>query len=238
MTDHTYVLRFRVAELDPEDRSTAPALNEGRADVILSTIDDQGFVEFIVPAPSIARAITYALTELARKAPHLRVCELEREFVGATEIADRLGVSRETVRLWATGQRNANGFPSPAHYVGNQRVWDWAEVQAWAREHDHTGESEHHPDADTAAIANGALAECRRNPSLRPHLLVKHRLESRGGPRGDSPPHTVIVGATAQDVAFNSRVFNGWDLGSLSTNAACGSPAPETAKRRDSKPTA
>ncbi len=56
----------------------------------------------------------------------------EAEAVSGSEIARRLGVSRQRVHQWA-GQASLH-FPAP---VANKRrgvLWRWAEVQKWAEE--------------------------------------------------------------------------------------------------------
>jgi hypothetical protein len=49
-------------------------------------------------------------------------------LVDAQEIADRLGLShRQNVD-------NLKGFPAPLGMWGKTRIWDWSDVQAWARQ--------------------------------------------------------------------------------------------------------
>ena len=51
-----------------------------------------------------------------------------------TEIADRLGRSRESVRLLVQGSRWPGGFPAPvSHLKARSRLWRWSEVAAWAQ---------------------------------------------------------------------------------------------------------
>ena len=50
--------------------------------------------------------------------------------VGAVEIAERLGVSRNTVDQWR--QRDLD-FPTPDWTVGGRPAWDWSRVHDWAR---------------------------------------------------------------------------------------------------------
>jgi hypothetical protein len=56
------------------------------------------------------------------------------DLVGITEIAARLGVRRQTVDQWR--QRGGVGFPGPSPdiTIGGRPVWDWADVEAWARQ--------------------------------------------------------------------------------------------------------
>jgi predicted DNA-binding transcriptional regulator AlpA len=52
------------------------------------------------------------------------------DLVGATEIAKRLDVARQVVHLWRT--RDAT-FPEPLTTVTRTMVWNWPDVEAWAR---------------------------------------------------------------------------------------------------------
>lgn len=57
---------------------------------------------------------------------------LRRELVGLAEIAERLGRSRSVVDQWKWRHR----LPEPACEVGGRPAWDWATIEAWARETD------------------------------------------------------------------------------------------------------
>jgi predicted DNA-binding transcriptional regulator AlpA len=53
------------------------------------------------------------------------------QLVGANEIAERLGVGKSTVvHDW---RRRHPEFPEPVAKLKTALVWDWAEVEAWAR---------------------------------------------------------------------------------------------------------
>lgn len=51
-------------------------------------------------------------------------------LVGAAEIAKRLGVHRDTVHAW---RRRHETFPAPVAELEQVLVWDWLEVEQWAR---------------------------------------------------------------------------------------------------------
>lgn len=54
----------------------------------------------------------------------------EPEPVGATEIAQRLGVKRETVNQW-----QYRGLLPPARWtVSGGPAWDWPDIERWARD--------------------------------------------------------------------------------------------------------
>ncbi len=53
------------------------------------------------------------------------------QLVGASEIADRLGIGKSTVvHDW---RRRYPEFPEPVAKLKTALVWDWSEVEAWAR---------------------------------------------------------------------------------------------------------
>ena len=54
--------------------------------------------------------------------------------VGLNQIAERLGVPRATVDTW----RHRGQLPEPELTLGpRQLLWEWAAVEAWAREAGH-----------------------------------------------------------------------------------------------------
>ena len=53
------------------------------------------------------------------------------DLVGTKEIAERIGVSQhQVVHQW---RRRYPDFPAPLKKVSSAFVWDWNEVEAWAR---------------------------------------------------------------------------------------------------------
>ena len=56
---------------------------------------------------------------------------LVKNLVGAQEIADRLGIAhRQTVITWT---RRYDDFPEPLVRLNNAWVWDWPDIEAWAK---------------------------------------------------------------------------------------------------------
>ena len=60
-----------------------------------------------------------------------RSVEVEN-LIDAQGIADRLGFAqRQTISVYA---RRYPDFPKPLGMWGRTRLWDWTEVEAWARQ--------------------------------------------------------------------------------------------------------
>jgi predicted DNA-binding transcriptional regulator AlpA len=52
------------------------------------------------------------------------------DIVGVAEIADRLGVERNTIHRWR--ERHPD-FPEPAAVLKGSLIWAWPDVAAWAK---------------------------------------------------------------------------------------------------------
>ena len=50
--------------------------------------------------------------------------------VGINEIAERLGVPRNTVDIWRYRKR----LPEPAWTVGGRPAWNWPDIKSWAEQ--------------------------------------------------------------------------------------------------------
>lgn len=89
-----------------------------------------GEVHFDRDARSLAEAIASALAavQLAGGRP-VRVGP--QELVWASEIAARIGRTREYVRLLIAGQRGPGGWPVPVAPTARNPLWRWSDVVAW-----------------------------------------------------------------------------------------------------------
>lgn len=56
--------------------------------------------------------------------------DCECEPVGTLDIADRLGVKKETVAMW----RYRGLMPEPQWSVSKQPAWNWPDIEQWAKE--------------------------------------------------------------------------------------------------------
>jgi hypothetical protein len=89
-------------------------------------------VRFDWPARSVAEAVADAVRWLDRSG--LRALRVDADdWVTVADVAQRIGRSRETVRLWSIGRLGPAGFPPPLNPGRDTTFYSWVEVQEWLR---------------------------------------------------------------------------------------------------------
>jgi predicted DNA-binding transcriptional regulator AlpA len=82
--------------------------------------------ESMFDADAFLRVEEYVVAAQAEVAP--KVAQ-RAELVGIPEVAELLGVKRETVDKW----RRRGRLPEPGWVVGGSPVWEAGEIRAWAK---------------------------------------------------------------------------------------------------------
>ncbi|WP_203336705.1 helix-turn-helix transcriptional regulator [Nocardioides limicola] len=145
----------------------------------------QIIVTVYVEGPTAIDAAHAAIDKLERL--NVSVCHVDSDLVDASEIASRLGVTRQAVQLWATGKRG-KGFPRPVGSPGGKRIWTWGEVVAWARANQHSDEASG-LSRDELTIVNAHLAERRRRASSPSWEVKPGHSKAQAGVRGIEDYH-------------------------------------------------
>lgn len=129
MTSYEFALKLNREVKDAEIEALYEA---GCDDAGIETGPLGAVADFIREAPSLAHAITSAARDI-EKVRGLRAVGVRcNSMVNLQGIADRAGVSREAVRLWAAGARGTGDFPKPVLITpGGEHVWDWEQVAPW-----------------------------------------------------------------------------------------------------------
>lgn len=130
---------LQVRGIDLEDDETLEAIAQHLDD--LGWESAGGIVTAVLYTESsnpIAAAVA-AAQNIQKVVPGCMVVRADDQLVSIGDIADRLGVTSEAVRLWSAGKRRAEMRPFPsAHAVVSQRrtmmkLWTWGEVLEWLR---------------------------------------------------------------------------------------------------------
>lgn len=135
MTTQRFVLIVEGPDLQEKARLDA-LFEAGCDDATVGRIGPVHYLEFARVSDSLPSAILGAVEAVERAEPRARVASVEPDdLVTLTEIGQRTGRTRESVRLLASGARGPGGFPAPAtHFRSRQRMWRWQQVAAWFAE--------------------------------------------------------------------------------------------------------
>lgn len=138
MTEWTFRLTLRGIELTDDQLD---ALHEtGCDDGAFSTEPDGTVLGFFDrDAPTEQDAVLSAIADVEQSRIGARVIRVQADddWLTASEIAERVGRSRQSVALLARGQRGPGGFPAPVARRGSSNpLWSWGEVDTWFERYD------------------------------------------------------------------------------------------------------
>lgn len=128
------------------------------------------YVEFSREAKSLKDAILSAIHDVRRAGIGAQVLRVdESDLVTPSEIARRIGRSRQLVFQYINGQRGPGGFPPPeCHLAEGAPLWAWCAVSDWLAQNDII-RPEQGWNAEVVAAINTWLETARqrqRNPQL------------------------------------------------------------------------
>lgn len=128
--EYTFTLKYQLAEQDANHDELVERLGTAGCDDALIGIGQLGRIalEFVREATSARVAMISALTDVKRAIPSAKLIEAAPDFVGLTDVADIVGVTRQNMRKLMVS--HATTFPTPIH-EGSASVWHLAEVMSW-----------------------------------------------------------------------------------------------------------
>lgn len=125
--EYTFNLKFKLAPGEVDHDAIMMRLGESGCDDALVGLGVAGHVglEFIREAETAEDAILSALGDIKKALPGSQLVEAGPDFVGLTDVAELVGVSRQNMRKLMLN--NADVFPSPVH-GGSSSVWHLVHV--------------------------------------------------------------------------------------------------------------
>lgn len=125
------------------------------------------YLEFSRAAPSLKDAIISAIRDVLRSGLPLKVLQVDEcNLVSPSEIARRMGRSRQLVHQYINAQRGPGGFPPPiCHLAEGKPLWQWCAVSFWLASHNLL---RHEISMDAAVVdaINSALDRVSMPPGL------------------------------------------------------------------------
>jgi predicted DNA-binding transcriptional regulator AlpA len=131
--EYTFILKYQLAEQDSDLDVLVERLGSAGCDDALVGIGQPGrlALEFTREAENAQAAVRSALADVKHAVPLAKLVEAAPDFVGLTDVAELVGVSRQAMRKVMLS--HAATFPAPVH-EGSASIWHLAEVLSWLEE--------------------------------------------------------------------------------------------------------
>ena len=131
--EYTFTLKYQLVDDDRDLDALVERLGEAGCDDALVGIGQPGrlALEFIREADNADAAVRSALADVKRAIPSARLVEATPDFVGLTDVAEIIGVSRQNMRKLMLA--HPGSFPAAVH-EGSASIWHLAEVLTWLEE--------------------------------------------------------------------------------------------------------
>lgn len=128
--EYDFELKFKLAPGEARARELVERLGEAGCDDAVIGIGQPGRIalNFTRDATSAKRAVVSALRDVKKVIPRATLIETGPDFVSLTDIADRVGVSRQNMRKLMLAY--SDSFPAPIH-EGSTAFWHLAPVLQW-----------------------------------------------------------------------------------------------------------
>lgn len=129
MNEYKFTLKFALPNSEESADQYIDALFEHGCDDALVGIGKTGRIalDFSRTENNAKTAVLSALKDVKGAIPGVKLIEASPDFVGATDIAGVLGVSRQAVRKMMITYPT---FPDPLH-TGTQTIWHLSSVLQW-----------------------------------------------------------------------------------------------------------
>ncbi|WP_343342962.1 hypothetical protein WJT74_06575 [Sphingomicrobium sp. XHP0239] len=110
-------------------------LDAGCDDALVAIQRGRFVIRFDRESSSFAKALRSAKESVEKAGAHVLRVEPD-PLVSASDIADRAGLTRQVISLYANGSRGKD-FPSPVVSLTSQRpLWNWSDVASWLADND------------------------------------------------------------------------------------------------------
>lgn len=131
--EYTFTLKYQLAEHESDTDALVERLGDAGCDDALVGTGQPGrlALEFTREAENAQAAVRSALADVKRAVPSAKLVEAGPDFVGLTDVAELVGISRQAMRKLMLS--HVATFPAPVH-EGSAAIWHLAEVLGWLEE--------------------------------------------------------------------------------------------------------
>jgi hypothetical protein len=128
--EYTFTLKYQLAEGPHDLDILMERLGAAGCEDALVGMGQSGRValEFTREAPSAQAAFVSALADVRQALPDARLIEAVPDYVGLTDAAEVIGVTRQNMRKLMIA--HAKHFPAPVH-CGTTAIWHLVDILRW-----------------------------------------------------------------------------------------------------------
>ncbi|MBC2769321.1 helix-turn-helix transcriptional regulator [Pusillimonas minor] len=162
--EYIFTLKYQLADGDCDHDDLVGRLAEAGCDDALVGVGLPGrlALEFTREAEDADIAVRSALADVQRAIPSATLIEVAPDWVGLTDVAQIVGVSRQNMRKLMLA--HAGSFPAPVH-EGTTTVWHLADVLGWLQTKGGYAVPQNVVDVAHAALRVNVNKEHQRLPS-------------------------------------------------------------------------
>jgi hypothetical protein len=130
--EYTFTLKYHLSDGRHDLDDLMERLGAAGCEDAVVGMEQSGRValEFTREAPSAQEAFVSALAHVRRAIPEARLIEAVPDFVGLTDAAEVIGVTRQNMRKLMLA--HAPHFPAPVH-CGTTAIWHLADILGWLK---------------------------------------------------------------------------------------------------------
>ena len=128
--DYLFTLKYRLPEQESDLDALAERLGSGGCDDALLGLGQPGrlALEFTRDADSARAALLSAMADVKAAIPGATLVEAAPDFVGLSDVAQVLGLTRQNMHKLMNKYRHS--FPAPVH-EGSTTIWRLTQVLSW-----------------------------------------------------------------------------------------------------------
>src|SRR5258707_9108813 len=133
--DYEFTLKLKLAANDANAEEVVERLGMAGCDDAVVGIGQPGRIalQFTRNAESAEKAIISALKDVKSAIPEAKLIEVGPDFVGLTDVAELVGVTRQNMRKLM--MMHADSFPAAVH-EGSTALWHLAHLLQWLNDRD------------------------------------------------------------------------------------------------------
>lgn len=194
----TYQVTLSYENIDVEDLDQLELIAAEAPDAHVNAVDGHIRVFAIMTAPCATDAVETLVDAIHRANQAATPLRAEHEFLAIPDIAAKVGLNREAVRLWTTGKRGPGSFPAPVDVVGDRmKIWAASDVHDWLVSAGVPTSAGRPLGPDEVTDATRAIERKRRLWANRPYLSSTEEWHSAKREQVTVPVHTTQRAVTS-----------------------------------------